>query len=470
MDSGSIPGLNYKHKFYGLVRGIVVKNNTLSPEPDLKCKVFIPDISPIPISLMQKFKTLMFRFPGKNNTQDNWSDTPEFENMVAALPWAKQCAPLMGEHGPGRYYAPEGTAVMTDTNFPDGFETNNTTPPTLEDYTGPPSFFFGLEGASNDAFDGSNEFVASNPYTNMYTPQNYENAPKGVFGVPMVGAEVWVMHERGDLLLPTYIGGISNSRETALIYNSTGEEGQSLDYPGTFENVPQQNQGTGSGSGSGSEEDPWTAPFVGPPAPEPWTAPFVGPPAPVNPEESLSRVPSLMGEDTDPPPSYSETGELELGVDLPHYTPGTPEYIIKRLKDQGLTETAAIGVVGNLQVESGLDPTKKQVKGPGVGIAQWTKGTKFGRWDTTEINLVDYAKERGRDPYDLDLQIDFIAHELNELPYLGKKPLMEATTIEESTKIFMNEYEKPGIPHEGRRIKASQGFKERVNKIPYFDN
>ena len=444
MFSGSIPGSEYKKDFNSFYKGIVVKNN--DPDQMLRCKIYIPDLSNIPLTTLQEFKSISFKFPGKNNTQDNWSDTKLFEEMAKDLPWAEQCSSLMGEHGPGRYYAPEGTAVMTDTDYPDGFETNNTTPPTLEDYTGPPSFFFGLEGASNDAFDGSNEFVASNPYTDMYTPQNYENAPKGVVGVPMVGAQVWVFLYKGDLNFPVYFGGRFNSRETALIYNSTGEEGQSLDYPSTFENVPQQNQGTGSGSGSGSEEDPWTAPFVGPPAPEPWTAPFVGPPAPA--------------------------GEPELGVRLPHYEYGSAEYIIKRLKnDHGLTEIAAIGVVGNLQVESGLDPKSEQGGGGrGRGLAQWTKGTKFGRWDTTEINLVDYAKERGRDPYDLDLQIDFIAHELNELPYLGKKPLMEATTIEESTKIFMNEYEKPGITHEGRRIKASQGFKERVDKIPYFDN
>ena len=444
MFSGSIPGSEYKKDFNSFYKGIVVKNN--DPDQMLRCKIYIPDLSNIPLTTLQEFKSISFKFPGKNNTQDNWSDTKLFEEMAKDLPWAEQCSSLMGEHGPGRYYAPEGTAVMTDTDYPDGFETNNTTPPTLEDYTGPPSFFFGLEGASNDAFDGSNEFVASNPYTDMYTPQNYENAPKGVVGVPMVGAQVWVFLYKGDLNFPVYFGGRFNSRETALIYNSTGEEGQSLDYPSTFENVPQQNQGTGSGSGSGSEEDPWTAPFVGPPAPEPWTAPFVGPPAPA--------------------------GEPELGVRLPHYEYGSAEYIIKRLKDDhGLTEIAAIGVVGNLQVESGLDPKSEQGGGGrGRGLAQWTKGTKFGRWDTTEINLVDYAKERGRDPYDLDLQIDFIAHELNELPYLGKKPLMEATTIEESTKIFMNEYEKPGITHEGRRIKASQGFKERVDKIPYFDN
>ena len=459
MFSGSIPGSEYKKDFNSFYKGIVVKNN--DPDQMLRCKIYIPDLSNIPLTTLQEFKSISFKFPGKNNTQDNWSDTKLFEEMAKDLPWAEQCSSLMGEHGPGRYYAPEGTAVMTDTDYPDGFETNNTTPPTLEDYTGPPSFFFGLEGASNDAFDGSNEFVASNPYTNMYTPQNYENAPKGVFGVPMVGAEVWVLHERGDLLLPIYIGGISNSKETALIYNSTGEEGQSLDYPGTFENVPQQNQGTGSGSGTGSEEEPWYE-IAG--AADPRLAPI--PPGP-------TRTPILMGE--------VSNNEEFIGPPDPKTLPrvttesleyGSAEYIIKRLKDDhGLTEIAAIGVVGNLQVESGLDPKSEQGGGGrGRGIAQWTKGTKFGRWDTTEINLVDYAKERGRDPYDLDLQIDFIAHELNELPYLGKKPLMEATTIEESTKIFMNEYEKPGITHEGRRIKASQGFKERVDKIPYFDN
>jgi len=452
--SGSIPGSEYKKNFNSFYKGIVVKNN--DPDQMLRCKIYIPDISNIPLTTLQEFSSISFKFPGKNNTQDNWADTKLFEEMAKDLPWAEQCSPLMGEHGPGRYYAPEGTAVMTDTNFPDGFETNNTTPPTLEDYTGPPSFFFGLEGASNDAFDSSNEFVASNPYTDMYTPQNYENAPKGAIGLPMVGAQVWLFHYKGDLNFPVYIGGRFNSRETALIFNSTGEEGQSLDYPGTFENVPQQNQGTGSGSGTGSEEDPWTPPFVGPPAPEPWTPPFVGPPAPVNlAPEDLPRI---------------TTESLEYG---------SAEYIIKRLKDDhGLTETAAIGVVGNLQVESGLDPTKKQVSnkpgkfGPGRGIAQWTKGGPFGRWDTTDVNLVDYAKQRGRDPYNLDLQIDFIAHELNVHGWAGKDDLMKATTVEESAKIFMTEYEKPNPKknHYDRRKAASKEYKERVDNIHYFHN
>ena len=458
MFSGSIPGSEYKKDFNSFYKGIVVKNN--DPDQMLRCKIYIPELSNIPLTTLQEFKSISFKFPGKNNTQDNWSDTKLFEEMAKDLPWAEQCTSLMGEHGPGRYFAPEGTAVMTDTDFPDGFRTNDTTPPTLEDYTGPPSFFFGLEGASNDAFDGSNEFTALNPYTDMYTPQNYENGPKGVVGVPMVGAQVWVFLYKGDLNFPVYFGGRFNSRETALIYNSTGEEGQSFDYPDAFENVPQQNQGTGSGSGTGSEEEPW---YEIADAADPRLTPI--PPGP-------TRAPILMGE--------VSNNEEFIGPPDPKTLPrvttesleyGSAEYIIKRLKDDhGLTEIAAIGVVGNLQVESGLDPTKKQVKGPGVGIAQWTKGGRFGRWDKTDINLVDYAKERGRDPYDLDLQIDFIAHELNEHAYLGKGELMKATTVEQSTKIFMKKYERPNPEkdHYDRREAASKEYKDTIETIPYF--
>ena len=85
---------------------------------------------------------------------------------------------------------------------------------------------------------------------------------------------------------------------------------------------------------------------------------------------------------------------------------------------------------------------------------------------------MDYAKQRGRDPYNLDLQIDFIAHELNVHGWAGKDDLMKATTVEESAKIFMTEYEKPNPKknHYDRRKAASKEYKERVDNIHYFHN
>src|SRR5580658_5394526 len=48
---------------------------------------------------------------------------------------------------------------------------------------------------------------------------------------------------------------------------------------------------------------------------------------------------------------------------------------------KGLSKDQAAGIVGNLDQESGMDPTIWQYGGgPGRGIAQWSAG---GRWDTS---------------------------------------------------------------------------------------
>src|SRR5438105_13835498 len=46
---------------------------------------------------------------------------------------------------------------------------------------------------------------------------------------------------------------------------------------------------------------------------------------------------------------------------------------------KGLTAVQSAGIIGNLDQESGMDPTISQFGGgPGRGIAQWSAG---GRWD-----------------------------------------------------------------------------------------
>src|SRR5689334_21025362 len=77
---------------------------------------------------------------------------------------------------------------------------------------------------------------------------------------------------------------------------------------------------------------------------------------------------------------------------------------------KGLTNFQAAGVVGNLEQESGLDPTIHQYNGgPGRGLAQWSAGA---RWDVTDgDNLVDFANEHGQQPETLDIQLDFIWYE-----------------------------------------------------------
>ena len=89
-------------------------------------------------------------------------------------------------------------------------------------------------------------------------------------------------------------------------------------------------------------------------------------------------------------------------------------YVMSRLiKELGLTSTQAAGIVGNLFLESNLDPKAVGSDGKGSGIAQWTwkdrkdifkYGSKDGTWKGT-----------GKDPHQTDLktQTDFLIWELN---------------------------------------------------------
>ena len=134
--------------------------------------------------------------------------------------------------------------------------------------------------------------------------------------------------------------------------------------------------------------------------------------------------------------------------------------IFDRLVAGGLTTTAAAGIVANLGVESNFNPSTEQLNGgPGRGLAQWEKG---GRFDTDPINLVDFAKSKGRSWDDLETQIDFILHEMSVHPeYISvRKELNAASSISEATKIFLNNYEKAGIPHLDRRLSIGTEIKE----------
>ncbi|HVJ22041.1 MAG TPA: phage tail tip lysozyme, partial [Polyangiaceae bacterium] len=107
---------------------------------------------------------------------------------------------------------------------------------------------------------------------------------------------------------------------------------------------------------------------------------------------------------------------------------------------KGLTNFQAAGVVGNLEQESGLDPTIEQYGGgPGRGLAQWSTG---GRWDTAEgDNVLDFAAQQGQSATSLGLQLDFIWYELTTFPNYGLAELQASTTLDEATQVFEDMYE-----------------------------
>jgi len=106
------------------------------------------------------------------------------------------------------------------------------------------------------------------------------------------------------------------------------------------------------------------------------------------------------------------------------------------------------GIMGNLIVESKLDPTEFQdledfndARAVGRGIAQWDSSDGH-RWDKLRI----FARTRNVSEFDLLLQLEFIHHELTSYEsYSGDQALFRTTNVTEAAILFMRYYERPAI-------------------------
>jgi len=241
---GSNNAREYKRNDTAFYKGIVVKNN--DPLKIHRVKIFIPELSNQPLDgWLKEYKRMNIRFPGKNNENDAWVDADMYEEISNFIPWAEPCFPLFGESSPARYQSPEQLAVITDSDYEETFETNNTLPPTITDGSFSPSYFFeNYSTTGGDFFSAPtvNFAVKNNPYSFLYRPSNHVNKPKGVFSVPSVGTKVWVFHYNGDANFPVYMGTRHDYRETSLINNMNNDEQVTLDYPNIFENKRKANE------------------------------------------------------------------------------------------------------------------------------------------------------------------------------------------------------------------------------------
>jgi len=135
---------------------------------------------------------------------------------------------------------------------------------------------------------------------------------------------------------------------------------------------------------------------------------------------------------------------------------------------KGLTNFQAAGIVGNLDQESGVNPSSVQAGGPGRGIAQWSVG---GRWDTdSNDNAVAYASKQGQSVLSLQLQLDFIWYELTTFSGYGLGSLKGATNVTDATVVFETDFEGCGQCDQTTRISYAQGVLpscEASAAIPY---
>jgi len=130
------------------------------------------------------------------------------------------------------------------------------------------------------------------------------------------------------------------------------------------------------------------------------------------------------------------------------------------MQDFNLTKTQAAALVGNLAWESdnyqGMQEYEPTVKGSrgGYGFAQWTGARRrmFEAW----------SKENELDPNSYEANYGFLKFELSrandEIGSMGVntiKKLKKTKDLDAATSVVMNEYLRPGIPHEEKRKERS---------------
>lgn len=226
----------HDNNFYS---GIVVKNN--DPLKMNRVKIFIPELSNQPFDdWLEKFETFIYKAPAANANPKpsdtstskigDWSNTDTFEKICEGIPWAEPMYPIVGESGNFRYHNEQHNKVS---DISDG----NYIPTTEKSY--PPSYWYEREDSRvGDAFKKpSDAFTAIiNPYSFSYNSFEYPNKAKGIFGIPEVGAKVWVFHYEGNINFPVYFGVRRDYREFALVNDTDNPEQISNQYPSDYEN------------------------------------------------------------------------------------------------------------------------------------------------------------------------------------------------------------------------------------------
>jgi hypothetical protein len=127
----------------------------------------------------------------------------------------------------------------------------------------------------------------------------------------------------------------------------------------------------------------------------------------------------------------------------------TGMYVMQQFMQLGYNPTAAAAIVGNLDHESGLNPTIKGDHGTSFGIAQWHNE----RWN----NMVNWTTKNGLNPNSIDGQVRFLDHEL-KTSYSGVySALQNAKSLREATAAFTVGFERPAGSDKGAENSAGWG-------------
>lgn len=115
--------------------------------------------------------------------------------------------------------------------------------------------------------------------------------------------------------------------------------------------------------------------------------------------------------------------------------------IIQGLRDRGLDASHAAILGGNIEQESGFDPTRPNLAEGGIGLIQWRKERRTA--------LQAFAAQRHKLETDAGTQLDFMMKEFNETPQ--GRAFLAAQTPEEMNRA-LHAHIRYGDNSEGRRL------------------
>lgn len=114
---------------------------------------------------------------------------------------------------------------------------------------------------------------------------------------------------------------------------------------------------------------------------------------------------------------------------------GRQDQAVAYFQSQGWTRAQAVGIVANLDAESGMDANIRQIGGgPGYGLAQWEgpRQRDFQAWAGKPIQQSTFAE-----------QLRFIQHELSTTESGAANRLRGTTSADEAARVVCRYYERP---------------------------
>ena len=145
-------------------------------------------------------------------------------------------------------------------------------------------------------------------------------------------------------------------------------------------------------------------------------------------------------------------GKFGQGIRFGRGIEGNVPIIWNKLQGLEFGDIHTAAIMGNMAIESGFDPA----------ISEYGGGGGFGlcQWDDRKGSLAEYAQRAGKDPSDLDIQLQFIKYELQGSESAAAAEFFaETSNIDRATEIFCTKYERPYMPDanlEGRKQAARE--------------